>query len=89
MDAWGGRGDAADAGFATGVVGFSDAWDGGGGEVLVWQIAVISLVAVLASGSALVRRCAWQFGGDTHGVLGAWDRGAAGDVSFATDEVGF
>jgi hypothetical protein len=55
-DAWGGRRDAADAGFVTGVVGFSDAWDGGGGEVLVWQIAVISLVAVLASGCVLVRR---------------------------------
>jgi hypothetical protein len=56
---------------------------------LVRQIAVISLVAVLASGSVLVRRCAWQFGGDTRGVVGAWDRGVAADVSFATDEVGF
>jgi hypothetical protein len=40
------------------------------GKVLVWQIVMIFLVAVLASRSVLVRRCAWQFGGDTCGVLG-------------------
>ena len=62
---------------------------GRGGEVLVWQITVISLVAMLASGSILARRHTWQYGGDTRGVLAAWGRGVAADVGFSTDEVGF